>query len=99
MCLIARAADNLINFQAVVKNELSKFELLKCCRIFQQRPDKLRTLKGAAQISRKPSGHLLRLSSELHSIRAIVNLIKFLQTAVENRLSNLEQALQVRKKI
>ena len=37
MCLIARAADNLINFQAVVKKKLSKFELLKCCRTFQQR--------------------------------------------------------------
>ena len=37
ICLIERAADNLINFQAVVKKRLSKFELLKCCRIFQQR--------------------------------------------------------------
>ena len=38
MCLIARAADNLINFQAVVKKRLTKFELLECrCRIFQQR--------------------------------------------------------------
>ena len=36
MCLIARAADNLINFQAVVKKKLSTFELLKYCRIFQQ---------------------------------------------------------------
>ena len=34
ICLIKRAADNLINFQAVVKKRLSKFELLKCCRIF-----------------------------------------------------------------
>ena len=34
---IARAAGNLINFQAVVKKRLSEFELLKCCRIFQQR--------------------------------------------------------------
>ena len=31
MYLIARAADNLINFQVVVKKRLSKFELLKCC--------------------------------------------------------------------
>ena len=31
MCLIARVADNLINFQAVVKKGLSEFELLKCC--------------------------------------------------------------------
>ena len=37
ICLIERAADNLINFQVVVKKRLSKFELLKCCRIFQQR--------------------------------------------------------------
>ena len=37
ICLIKRAADNLINFQAVVKKKLSKFELLKCCRISQQR--------------------------------------------------------------
>ena len=37
MCLIARAADNLIKFQVVVKKSLSKFDLLKyCCRIFQQ---------------------------------------------------------------
>ena len=38
MCLIARAADNLINFQAIVKKRLSKFELLKCYfRVFHQR--------------------------------------------------------------
>ena len=38
MCLIARAANNLGNFQAVVKKRLSKFELFKCfCKIFQQR--------------------------------------------------------------
>ena len=38
MCLIARAADNLINFQAVAKKRLSEFELLKCCcKSFQQR--------------------------------------------------------------
>ena len=36
MCLIARAADNLIDFQAVAKKKLSKFELLKCCRTFEQ---------------------------------------------------------------
>ena len=36
MCLIERAADNLINSQAIVKKRLSEFELLKCCRIFQQ---------------------------------------------------------------
>ena len=36
ICLIERTADNLINFQALVKKRLSKFELLKCCRIFQQ---------------------------------------------------------------
>ena len=46
---------------------LSKFELLKCCRIFQQRSDRLRTLEGAAQIPREQPGHL-RLSSELQSI-------------------------------
>ena len=33
ICLIERAADNLINFHAVVKKRLSKFELLRCCRI------------------------------------------------------------------
>ena len=37
MGLIARAAGNLIIFYAVVKKKFSKFELLKCCRIFQQR--------------------------------------------------------------
>ena len=37
ICLIKRDADNLINFEAVVKNRLSKFKLLKCCKIFQQR--------------------------------------------------------------
>ena len=65
ICLIKRAADNLINFQAVVKKRLgSEFELLKCCRIFKQRSDRLRTLQGAAQISRNQSGHL-RLSNKL----------------------------------
>ena len=39
ICLIERAADNLVNFQAVVKKRLSKFELFKCCRIFQQRSE------------------------------------------------------------
>ena len=39
MYLIARAANNLANFQAVVvKKRLSKFELFKCfCKILQQR--------------------------------------------------------------
>ena len=37
MCLIEQAADNLIDFQAVAKKRLSKFELLNCCRVFQQR--------------------------------------------------------------
>ena len=38
MCLIARAASNLGNFQAVFKKWLSKFELFKCfCKIFQHR--------------------------------------------------------------
>ena len=32
-CLIERAGDNLIIFQVVVKKELSKFELIKCCCI------------------------------------------------------------------
>ena len=36
ICVIKRAADNLINFQAVVKKRLSKLELPKCCRAFQQ---------------------------------------------------------------
>ena len=37
MCLIARAADNLINFQAFFKKSHSTFDLLEyCCRIFQQ---------------------------------------------------------------
>ena len=33
ICLIERAADNLINFPTVVKKRLSKFELLKYCRV------------------------------------------------------------------
>ena len=38
ICLIKRAAGNLINFQAVAKKRLNKFKLLKgCCRTFQQR--------------------------------------------------------------
>ena len=40
ICLIERTADDLINFQAVVKKRLSKFGLLKCCEIFQQRSQK-----------------------------------------------------------
>ena len=35
ICLIKRAADNLINFQAVVKKRPSKFELVKCCNIIR----------------------------------------------------------------
>ena len=37
ICSIERATDNLINFQAVAKKRLSKFKLLKYCRISQQR--------------------------------------------------------------
>ena len=36
-CLIERTADNLINFQTAVEKRFSKFKLLKCCVIFQQR--------------------------------------------------------------
>ena len=34
ICLIERTADNLINFQAVVKKRLSKFELQRYNRIY-----------------------------------------------------------------
>ena len=48
ICLIKRAADNLIIFQAVVKKRLSQFELLKCCRIFPTAvTDRLRKQQGA----------------------------------------------------
>ena len=50
ICLIGRAANNLFQFQAVVKKRLSKFELLRCCKSFQHLSDRLCPLQGAAQI-------------------------------------------------
>ena len=50
ICLMGRAADNLIKIQAVVKKRRSKFKLLGCCRIFLHRSDRLCPLQGAAQI-------------------------------------------------
>ena len=62
MCLIARAADNLINFEEVVKKRLSKFKLLKyCCRIFRQR----------SQTDFVSNGELFKCCSELRLQRSL----------------------------
>ena len=66
ICLIGRAADNLIQFQAVVKKRLSMFELLRCCRIFQPRSEKLCTLQGAAEFQ-----EVVRPLTAIERIRAL----------------------------
>ena len=54
ICLTERAADNLINFQAVVKKRLSKFELLKYCRNFPPAvTDRLRKQQRAIQVLKR----------------------------------------------